>query len=137
MFEMIEVAQKHNVAFAVDGPKGPREVAKDGAVFLAAQTGLPIVALGTAYGNAKRFRSWDRMALAWPGSRNVVCLGQGLHVPQGASETELRECNRQLQERMVLARARAQSLLDEWVRTGRRPQLGSAPRSTNYLQPAA
>lgn len=122
MFEMIDLAQEHNVAFAVDGPKGPREVVKDGAVFLAARTGLPIVALGAAYSCAKRFNSWDRMVLAWPGSRNVVCLWPGMHVPAGASDEELQTYNGQLQERMVLARARAQQLLDEWTRTGRRPQ---------------
>lgn len=121
MLEMIDVAEKHTVAFAIDGPKGPREVVKDGAVYLASRTGLPIVALGAAYGSAHRFSSWDRMAMAWPGSRNVVCLWPGMHVPAGATDAELSDYSQQLQERMVLARARAQELLDEWTRTGRRP----------------
>lgn len=138
MFEMVDLAQQHNVAFAVDGPKGPREVVKDGAVFLAAQTGLPIVALGVAYSWAKRFNSWDHMAMAYPGSRNVVCLWSGMPVPKGVSDVELSDYNRQLQEWMSLARARAQSLLDEWVRTGSRPKTEPVADVTkSVLQPVA
>jgi lysophospholipid acyltransferase (LPLAT)-like uncharacterized protein len=132
MLEMIDVAEKFHVAFALDGPKGPREVVNEGAVFLAAQTGLPIVAVGTAYGSAKRFHSWDRMALAWPGSRSVVCLWPGLHVPPNATEEELRGYGEQLQQRMSLARERAQQLLAEWIRTGKRP----LPRSCREAAPA-
>ena len=42
--EMIRRARKgRNIVFTPDGPKGPRRVAKDGVIFAAQATGLPIV----------------------------------------------------------------------------------------------
>ncbi|HEX8338592.1 MAG TPA: lysophospholipid acyltransferase family protein, partial [Pyrinomonadaceae bacterium] len=47
--------------FSIDGPRGPRHVAKMGAVLLAKKTGQPVLPFGV---NAERFwslKSWDRM----------------------------------------------------------------------------
>ena len=52
-----------------DGPRGPRRKVQPGAVFLAAQTGLPIVPLGVAYANAWRAKSWDQFAVPKPFSQ--------------------------------------------------------------------
>ena len=47
--EMIRRARKgRNIVFTPDGPKGPRRVAKDGVIFAAQATGLPIVPVAFA-----------------------------------------------------------------------------------------
>ncbi len=124
--EMIRAVAGANVGIAPDGPKGPARVVKDGAAYLASRTGMPLVAMGTAYSCATRFNSWDRMAFAWPGSRAVVCLWPGLIVPRDANSEELEGYGLQLQERMLLANERATELLGEWIKTGKRPR--AAPR---------
>lgn len=119
--EMIRAVAGTNVGITPDGPKGPRRVVKDGATYLASRTGMPIVPIGTAYGCATRFHSWDRMALAWPGSRTVVCLGAPLHVPEDAGSEELEFHRQRLQDEMHLASERAKELLGQWLKTGKRP----------------
>src|SRR6266853_1096348 len=59
--------------FTIDGPKGPRYVAKMGAVLLAKKTGQPILPFTVT---AKRFweskKSWDRFQVPLPFTRTRV-----------------------------------------------------------------
>ena len=59
-----------DAAFAVDGPRGPYGVAKEGAVAAARATGAVLVPMGSAAPRAFVLsRAWDRFAVAWPFSR--------------------------------------------------------------------
>ena len=49
-----EIGQNSTVAFTIDGPRGPRYVAKPGPVLLARATGAPMVAFHIALENAWR-----------------------------------------------------------------------------------
>lgn len=69
----------HDLAFAVDGPKGPAGVAKPGAAFVAARIGGALVPMGSAVTWGRRFRrSWDGFTLAYPLSRVAIVLGPPL-----------------------------------------------------------
>jgi lysophospholipid acyltransferase (LPLAT)-like uncharacterized protein len=71
----------HDVAVAVDGPRGPRGVAKEGAIQAARLARRAVVVpMGSASASACVLRSWDRFVLAWPLSRVVVVLGAPLEV---------------------------------------------------------
>jgi lysophospholipid acyltransferase (LPLAT)-like uncharacterized protein len=49
LVEMIREMRKGRMgAFAVDGPRGPREIAKPGALYIAQKTGAAIVPITTA-----------------------------------------------------------------------------------------
>lgn len=62
MREMIRVARSgQNIVFTPDGPKGPARVAKDGVVYAAQATGLPIVPIAFA---AKK-KSYCAPGIAW------------------------------------------------------------------------
>lgn len=65
-----------DAAFAVDGPRGPYGVAKEGAVAAARAVGGVLVPLGGAIerGIVLR-RAWDRFGIAWPFSRVTVRFG--------------------------------------------------------------
>lgn len=63
---------------AVDGPRGPREVAKPGARFLADRVGVPIQPIGLAVRRGRRLRSWDRFLLPLPFTRVVIVYGAPL-----------------------------------------------------------
>ena len=64
----------------VDGPRGPRHQVKEGAVFLAAQTGAPVVPIRLYMTQRKFFRSWDQFQLPLPFSRVAMVCGDAYHV---------------------------------------------------------
>jgi lysophospholipid acyltransferase (LPLAT)-like uncharacterized protein len=65
-----------DAAFAVDGPRGPYGVAKQGAVTAARATGALLVPMGSAARSSIVLeRAWDRFRIAWPFSRVTVTLG--------------------------------------------------------------
>ncbi|MBX3233507.1 MAG: DUF374 domain-containing protein [Labilithrix sp.] len=69
-----------DAAFAVDGPRGPYGVVKEGALVAARRSGAVLVPMGSAIsGGGKVFaRAWDRYAVAWPFARVAVVLGAAL-----------------------------------------------------------
>ncbi len=54
------------IALTVDGPRGPRFLAKPGAIQLARVTGAPIYALHVSCANAWTLRSWDGFQIPKP-----------------------------------------------------------------------
>ena len=65
-----------DVAFTIDGPRGPRYVAKPGPVMLARKTGCPIVVFHAGLENAFTLEhSWDLLQVPRPFSRGVVAVG--------------------------------------------------------------
>jgi lysophospholipid acyltransferase (LPLAT)-like uncharacterized protein len=82
-------ARDADAAFAVDGPRGPYGVAKDGAVAAARRAGAWLVPMGGAIRRGVVLsRAWDRFALAWPFSRVAVVLGAPIDPEtEGARET--------------------------------------------------
>ncbi|MDR2077328.1 MAG: lysophospholipid acyltransferase family protein [Desulfovibrio sp.] len=93
--------QRYNGCITVDGPRGPRHVVKEGAIFLAMRSAAHIVPLRIFPERAKVFRSWDRFQLPLPFSRVRVLWGTPyLPDPGGITEMSLdREC-RKLQAKM-------------------------------------
>jgi len=86
-------------AFTIDGPKGPRYVAKMGAVLLAKKTGNPILPFTIT---ADRFweakKSWDRSQVPKPFSRARVLIAPPIYVPADADEALLNSKRDELQE---------------------------------------
>ena len=65
-----------DAAFAVDGPRGPIGVVKEGAVVAARAVGAVVVPIAGAIRHGLVLsRTWDRFALAWPFTRVDVRLG--------------------------------------------------------------
>src|SRR5258705_12262327 len=77
-------------AFTIDGPKGPRYVAKMGAILLAKKTGQPILPFTIT---AQRFweakRSWDGFQVPLPFTRTRVDIAHPIYVPPDADEKVL------------------------------------------------
>lgn len=79
-----------DAAFAVDGPRGPLGVVKEGALVAARATGAVLVPMGSAARRAHVFsRAWDRFILAWPLSRAVVALGAPIEPADGDAAARL------------------------------------------------
>ena len=83
--------------FSIDGPRGPRHVAKLGAVLLAKKTGQPVLPFGV---NAEHFwalKSWDRMQIPVPFSRVRVRFAPPVRVPAEADAETLNAMRDELQ----------------------------------------
>jgi lysophospholipid acyltransferase (LPLAT)-like uncharacterized protein len=69
------------MGFTVDGPRGPRYVAKSGPIALAAKTGQPIVPFIVEPSKLRTVRSWDKLQIPMPFSRAKVIFGLPIDVP--------------------------------------------------------
>ena len=84
-------------AFTIDGPKGPRYVAKMGAVLLAKKTGQPIVPVTMALDRFWTLPSWDLFQIPKPFTRAHVYVAPPIYVPADADEEMLNSKRDELQ----------------------------------------
>jgi lysophospholipid acyltransferase (LPLAT)-like uncharacterized protein len=84
-------------AFTIDGPKGPRYVAKMGAVLLAKKSGQPILPVTMALEKFWTVKSWDRFQIPKPFTKARVYVAQPIHVPNDADEAQLNAKRDELQ----------------------------------------
>ena len=77
------LAAGRDVAITVDGPKGPARKVKPGILFLAQETGLPIVPITNAVSHKLECSSWDRFQIPLPFSRAMVIHGTPVFVNPG------------------------------------------------------
>lgn len=90
LVEMIQgLRNGHDSAFTIDGPRGPRFVAKQGSVLLAKATGAAILCFHIAPRRAYVFRkSWDLLELPRPFSHAAVFIAPPLLVSENAGTEE-------------------------------------------------
>ncbi len=91
------VNQGGGAAFTIDGPRGPRYVAKRGPIYLAKATGVAITPFYVAVEKKWTFNSWDRLVLPVPFSRAVVQVAPKIHVPRDADDSMLEAKYREMQ----------------------------------------
>lgn len=77
-------------AITPDGPRGPRGVAKPGALVAAVRSGVPVVPLRFEVSSAWRFHSWDRFCLPKPFATVRAIYGDPW-IPPDSSEASLAE----------------------------------------------
>jgi len=85
------------VGFTVDGPRGPRHIAKMGAVLLAKKTGQPILPFTAIPERCWRARTWDALQVPKPFTRARARIGPPIYVPGDADEPTLRAKRDELQ----------------------------------------
>jgi lysophospholipid acyltransferase (LPLAT)-like uncharacterized protein len=76
-------------AFTIDGPRGPRYIAKKGPVMLAKLTGVPITAFYVAVEKPWVLKTWDAMVIPKPFSRAYVRVAKYIYVAADADDTSL------------------------------------------------
>ena len=85
------------VVFTIDGPRGPKYVAKPGPVLLARASGLPMAAFYVAIDDPWILNSWDALMIPKPFSRALVRFGAKMRVPADADDAQMAEFQKQLQ----------------------------------------
>jgi lysophospholipid acyltransferase (LPLAT)-like uncharacterized protein len=110
LVEMIHVLRKKkDVAFTIDGPRGPRYVAKPGAVWIASKTGDAIFPFHMSPQKKWVLNSWDHFHIPRPFSRVLVLMGEPIYVKENAGESELAESQQALQRSLDDLRQRGDS----------------------------
>lgn len=101
------------MAFTVDGPRGPRYVAKSGPVKLAKKTGNPILPFVIECSSYWQIKSWDRLQIPRPFSRARVLYAKPIFVSDEAGNSEVEaklvELQNSLDELVGLAKEWGQS----------------------------
>ena len=83
-----ELEQGWTVAFTIDGPKGPRYVAKPGPVVLARSTGIPMAAFHIALDRAWILKTWDGCMIPKPFTRALLRVSRQIPVPPDGSDEQ-------------------------------------------------
>jgi lysophospholipid acyltransferase (LPLAT)-like uncharacterized protein len=98
-----------DVALTVDGPRGPRFVAKPGPAMLARRTGFPILVFHIALERARTFeKTWDLFQLPYPFSRAVLVVGAPIYVAQDAGRDAVEEKHAEMQRELERVRETAE-----------------------------
>jgi lysophospholipid acyltransferase (LPLAT)-like uncharacterized protein len=97
-------------AFTIDGPRGPRYVAKPGPVMLARKTGRPIYVFHIGVEKAHTLaKAWDLMAIPHPFSRAVIVSAPLMLVSPDADAEELKRKHEEMQSALERVRDVAES----------------------------
>jgi lysophospholipid acyltransferase (LPLAT)-like uncharacterized protein len=80
-----------DVAFTIDGPRGPVYVVKPGPIFLARKSGAPIITLQSEPDSFWQLGSWDRFRIPKPFTRTLVKFGEPIWVSAEDPEAETLE----------------------------------------------
>jgi lysophospholipid acyltransferase (LPLAT)-like uncharacterized protein len=98
-------------AFTIDGPRGPRYVAKVGPVLLARMTGAPIMVFHVGVDRGKTIqKTWDHFLLPSLFARAILIGGEPIYVPHDADGDTLRAKHEELQK----ALERVRDLAEGW-----------------------
>jgi lysophospholipid acyltransferase (LPLAT)-like uncharacterized protein len=112
-----ELEQGWAVAFTIDGPRGPRFVAKPGPVVLARATAEPMVAFHIAVEKAWILNTWDRSMIPKPFSRALMRVSRRIVVPADADDAQKERFHAELQSALERVREFAEANV---------PKVGSA-----------
>lgn len=101
-----DLAAGQAVAFPMDGPRGPAQVAQPGAVFLAGATEHPILPFHVEAASAWTLSSWDRTQIPRAFTRLSVAIGEPMTVRSTDDRTIEATC-RELEKTLRLLEKRS------------------------------
>jgi lysophospholipid acyltransferase (LPLAT)-like uncharacterized protein len=117
--QVLRMGDSEHIAITPDGPRGPRRQVQQGLIYLAARTGLPIVAFGIGFQRARRLRSWDRFALPRPWSFATCVTGLPITVPVDVDREALEKYRLRVQDSLD----NVTELAEQWAENGEWPEL--------------
>ena len=109
--EMMRAGRVRHIGITPDGPRGPRRVVQQGAIYVASKAGMPLIPVGFAVRDCWRHRSWDRMAIPKPGTMGVELLGRPIEVPPGLDRDGIEGYRVRVQAAMDDVQRRAEEMV--------------------------
>ena len=104
-----QLEQGMSVAFTIDGPRGPKYVAKPGPVLLSRASALPMAAFYVALDDPWVLRTWDAMMIPKPFSKALVRVSAKMRVPVDAGDAEMADFQGRLQSALERVTAFAEA----------------------------
>ncbi len=103
------LAEGVDAGFTIDGPRGPRYVAKPGPAMLARKSGCPIIPFHVDAENSWTLRNtWDQFQFPRPFSRCVMLFHSPIYVAADAGREELEAKHAEMQRALERVRDAAQ-----------------------------
>ena len=102
--QLVKQVKAHGVAFTLDGPRGPAEVAQPGALWLAKATGNPLLPFHSEAASSWTLESWDRTQIPKPFTTVAMVIGKPIYVPRDADDRVLDESRLNLETALAAAR---------------------------------
>jgi lysophospholipid acyltransferase (LPLAT)-like uncharacterized protein len=113
LLKLVRDVKSTGVAFTLDGPRGPREVAQPGAVWLSKATGNPLLPFHGEASSSWTLNSWDRTVIPKPFATVALVIREPIYVARDADEAALEEARKRLEASLREARQQCQRLLAE------------------------
>jgi lysophospholipid acyltransferase (LPLAT)-like uncharacterized protein len=88
------------MGFTLDGPKGPRYVAKSGAILLAKKSGNPIMPFVVEAKKFWQINSWDKLQIPKPFTTAKVIIAEPVYVSEDADNESVEAKRNELQTKL-------------------------------------
>ncbi len=95
------IARGNHAIFTIDGPRGPRHVAKPGPLLVGKNTQRPVYCLHVALSSKWRLNSWDRMMIPKPFTRAYARVSHAIHVPADADAAAMEKLQAEMQAALM------------------------------------
>ena len=106
-----DMEQGRPAGFTVDGPRGPARIAAPGAIWLAKATGNPVLPFHCEASSHWTMKSWDRTQIPKPFSTVAIAIGEPMPVAAEATEGQVEEARRELEQRLERLESRAREMI--------------------------
>lgn len=90
LLEMLKSHERGDLALTVDGPRGPAEKLKAGAIILGSLSGLPLVPITVRSSRAWRLKTWDRFIVPRPFSTVEIIMGRHILIPANIGREQIK-----------------------------------------------
>jgi len=111
-----QLDQGNLVAFTIDGPRGPKYVAKPGPVLLSRASAAPMVAFYVALSDAWELNTWDALMIPKPFSKALVRFSAKMQIPAEAADAEVDAQMEESRQQLQAALERVTRFAEEHVR---------------------
>ena len=98
--EIVKAVTMADVAITPDGPRGPRYVLQPGVLAAARLSGAKIMPVHVKFTHAFRLKTWDGFRVPMPFSRVRITFDDPIDIPRHATEQELEELARHLENNL-------------------------------------
>jgi lysophospholipid acyltransferase (LPLAT)-like uncharacterized protein len=99
------LAEGFDAAFTIDGPRGPRYIAKLGPVMLARRTGRPVIVFHIGLERAHTLtKTWDLFQIPKPFTRAILVIAPPIEVAEDTNREGLEEKHQEMQKMLERVR---------------------------------
>jgi lysophospholipid acyltransferase (LPLAT)-like uncharacterized protein len=112
MLQLVRDMERGRAAgFTLDGPRGPARVAQPGALWLARQTGNPLLPFHLEASSHWTMKSWDATQIPKPFSTVALVVGEPIAIARDTTDDALEALRKELEERLRTLESRAHARL--------------------------